>query len=185
VLPNADPVHKVSIIARGRAGGYTLKLPLEDRRLQSKKEFIDDIAMALGGYVAEEMIFGDITTGPSSDLETATKLARAMVTRWGMSDVIGPIALGDGGKTIYGESTGREYSESISTKVDAEVSRIINDGLESARKVLKDNKKAFDAIAHKLIEVETLEQEEYEKILTAHGILLKKKDIIAPLEIAV
>src|SRR3989344_1420661 len=84
VLPYADPVHKVSIIARGNAGGYTLKLPLEEKRLQSKKEFIDDIAMSLGGYVAEKMIFGDITTGPSSDLQVATNLARAMVTRWGM-----------------------------------------------------------------------------------------------------
>ena len=176
VLPNADPVHKVSIIARGRAGGYTLKLPLEDRKLQSKKEFIDDIAMALGGYAAEEMIFGDITTGPSSDLETATNLARAMVTRWGMSDVIGPVTLGGGNKTIYGDTTEREYSENISTKVDAEVARIVNDGLESARKVLKEHKKAFDAIAQKLVEVETLEQEEYEKILTAHGIMLKKKE---------
>ncbi len=177
VLPFADPVHKVSIIARGSAGGYTLKLPLEERHLQSKKEFIDDIAMSLGGYVAEQMIFGDITTGPSSDLQVATNLARAMVTRWGMSDVIGPIALvGGGGRQQYGEFIGKEYSESISTKVDAEISRIISDGLKSAEKVLSENRKAFDAIAQKLIEVETLEQEEYEKILTAHGILLKKKE---------
>ena len=103
VLPHADPVHKVSIVSRGNAGGYTLKLPLEDKRLHSKKEFLDDIAMSLGGYVAEEMIFGDITTGPSNDLQVATNLARAMVTRWGMSDTIGPIALeSDGGKTMFG-----------------------------------------------------------------------------------
>lgn len=179
VLPHADPVHKVSIIARGNAGGYTLKLPLEERRLQSKKEFIDDIAMSLGGYVAEQMIFGDITTGPSSDLSVATNIARAMVTRWGMSDVIGPIALADsGGKLQYGEMPEKEFSETVATKVDAEVSRIINDGLKTAQTVLNDHKKAFTVIAHKLIEVETLEQEEYEKILTAHGILLKKKEII-------
>src|ERR1035437_959125 len=135
VLPHADPVHKVSIIARGSAGGYTLKLPLEERRLQSKKEFIDDIAMSLGGYVAEQMTFGDITTGPSSDLQVATNLARAMVTRWGMSDVIGPIALVDsGGRPQYGEIAEREFSETVSTKVDAEVSRIINDGLKTAEK---------------------------------------------------
>ncbi|HEV7424040.1 MAG TPA: ATP-dependent zinc metalloprotease FtsH [Candidatus Paceibacterota bacterium] len=177
VLPYADPVHKVSIIARGNAGGYTLKLPLEERRLQSKKEFIDDIAMSLGGYVAEQMIFGDITTGPSSDLQVATNLARAMVTRWGMSEVIGPIALvGNGGRSQYGESMEKEYSQVVADKVDAEVSRIIGDGLKTAEKVLTEQKKAFEAIAHKLIEVETLEQEEYEKILTAHGILLKKKD---------
>ena len=183
VLPHADPVHKVSIIARGNAGGYTLKLPLEERRLQSKKEFIDDIAMSLGGYVAEQMIFGDITTGPSSDLQIVTNLARAMVTRWGMSDVIGPIALVDsGGRLQYGEIPEREFSETVSTKVDAEVSRIINDGLETAQKVLEEHKKAFTTIALKLIEVETLEQEEYEKILIAHGILLKKKEVIAAAE---
>ena len=177
VLPYADPVHKVSIIARGNAGGYTLKLPLEERRLQSKKEFIDDIAMSLGGYVAERIIFGDITTGPSSDLQVVTNLARAMVTRFGMSDSIGPIALvGAGGRSQYGEIIEKEYSEAVSKKVDAEVSRIISDGLKSAEKVLTENKKAFIAIANKLIEVETLEQEEYEKILTAHGIVLKKKD---------
>ena len=123
------------------------------------------------------MIFEDITTGPSSDLQVATNLARAMVTRWGMSDAIGPIALvGGGGRPQYGEIMEKEYSETISTKVDAEVSRIINDGLKSAEKVLTEHRKAFDAIAHKLIEVETLEQEEYEKILTAHGIILKKKE---------
>ncbi|MEK7471511.1 MAG: ATP-dependent zinc metalloprotease FtsH [Patescibacteria group bacterium] len=177
VLPHADPVHKVSIIARGNAGGYTLKLPLEERRLQSKKEFIDDIAMSLGGYVAEQIIFGDITTGPSSDLQVATNLARAMVTRWGMSDVIGPIALADsGGRPQYGEMPEREFSEAVSAKVDGEVSRIINDGLKTAQKVLDEHKKAFTAIALKLIEVETLEQEEYEKILIAHGIVLKKKE---------
>lgn len=183
VLPHADPVHKVSIIARGQAGGYTLKLPLEERRLQSKKEFIDDIAMSLGGYVAEQMTFGDITTGPSSDLQVATNIARAMVTRWGMSDIIGPVALVDsGGRLQYGEMLEKEFSETVSTKVDGEVSRIIDDGLKTAQKVLTEYKKAFTAIAKKLIEVETLEQEEYEKILTAHGILLKKKEIVAPVE---
>ncbi|MFA5750973.1 MAG: ATP-dependent zinc metalloprotease FtsH [Candidatus Paceibacterota bacterium] len=177
VLPYADPVHKVSIIARGSAGGYTLKLPLEEKRLQSKKEFIDDIAMSLGGYVAEKMIFKDVTTGPSSDLQMATNLARAMVTRWGMSDEIGPIALaGNGGKQHWGEGIEKEYSEVVFSRIDSEVARIINDGLKTAEKVLKQHKKAFTAIAMKLIEVETIEQEEYEKILVQHGIGLKKKD---------
>jgi cell division protease FtsH len=177
VLPNADPVHKVSIIARGNAGGYTLKLPLEDRRLQSKKEFIDDIAMSLGGYVAEKMIFGDITTGPSSDLQVATNIARAMVTRWGMSDVLGPVAYeGSGGRTQFNEPVEREHSEDISKKIDSEISKIINNGLKTAEDVLTEHKKAFAAIANKLIEVETLEQDEYEKIIIAHGIVLKKKE---------
>jgi cell division protease FtsH len=183
VLPHADPVHKVSIISRGSAGGYTLKLPLEERRLQSKKEFIDDIAMSLGGYVSEQMMFGDITTGPSSDLQVATNLARAMVTRWGMSDAIGPVALSDSpGRTQYGETPEKEFSESVAAKVDSEISRIINDGLKTAERVIKENKKPFTAIALRLIEVETIEQEEYEKILVAHGIILKKKDIVAPPE---
>src|SRR5437763_10320487 len=88
----ADPVHKISIISRGRAAGYTLKLPLEDRKMQSRKEFLDDIAMSLGGYVAERAIFGDVTTGPSNDLQVLTGLARDMVTRYGMSDKMGTIA---------------------------------------------------------------------------------------------
>ena len=180
VLPHADPVHKVSIISRGSAGGYTLKLPLEERRLQSKKEFIDDIAMSLGGYVAEQMMFGDITTGPSSDLEAATNIAQAMVTRWGMSDAIGPIALGSSRHSLYGEVPEKEFSEAVAAKVDAEISRIINDGLKTAGRVIKEHKKPFTAIAERLIEVETIEQDEYEKILVAHGIILKKKDIVAP-----
>ena len=177
VLPFADPVHKVSIVARGNAGGYTLKLPLEERRLQSKKEFIDDIAMSLGGYVAEKMIFGDITTGPSSDLQMATNLARAMVTRWGMSDLIGPVALvGDGGNARFGVVEEKEYSEKVSSQVDSEISRIIDDGIKTAGKVLTENKKVLIAIADKLIEVETLEKDEYEKVIISHGIIPKKKE---------
>ncbi|MCE9549288.1 ATP-dependent zinc metalloprotease FtsH [Candidatus Nomurabacteria bacterium] len=177
VLPHADPVHKVSIIARGSAGGYTLKLPIEERKLQSKKEFIDDIAMSLGGYVAEKMIFGDITTGPSSDLQVATNLARAMVTRFGMSDAIGPIALGGAsGRMPWIEEVEKEYSQTVATKIDSEVSKIIDNGLKSAEQVLTEHKKALEAIAKKLIEVETLEQEEYEKVIIAHGIMPKKKE---------
>jgi len=125
------------------------------------------------------MIFGDITTGPSNDLQVATNLAKAMVTRWGMSDLIGPIALGsDGGKLNWGEIRDDGFSETVSTKIDSEVSRIINDGIKSAEKVLKENKKALDTIAHKLIEVETLEQDEYDKLIIAHGIIPKKRDEI-------
>ncbi len=180
VLPHADPVHKVSIVSRGSAGGYTLKLPLEERRLQSKKEFLDDIAMAMGGYAAETMIFGDITTGPSNDLQVATSMARAMVTRWGMSDEIGPIALeSDGGRTMFGRGVNdQEYSERVSALIDAEVSKIMNNALAVANKVLTDNKKVLDAIALRLVEVETLEQDEYNKLITLNGILPKTKDTI-------
>jgi cell division protease FtsH len=185
VLPNADPVHKVSIVARGSAGGYTLKLPLEDRKLQSKKEFIDDIAMSLGGYVAEKMIFGDITTGPSSDLQVATNMARAMVTRWGMSDDLGPVAYAQGAsRNPWSEGREESISEKMAEKIDSEVSRIINDGLETANRVLTEHRSALDAIAKKLMEVETLEQEEYEKIIMVHGIMPKKQDTPATLEVA-
>ena len=184
VLPHADPVHKVSIVSRGSAGGYTLKLPLEERKLQSKKEFLDDIAMAMGGYAAEKMIFGDITTGPSNDLQVATGMARAMVTRWGMSDEIGPIALeSDGGRTMFGRGVNdQEYSERVSALIDGEVSKIMNNALAVANKVLTDHRKVLDAIANKLIEVETLEQAEYDEIITANGIIPKK--LPAKLEVA-
>lgn len=178
VLPYADPVHKVSIVSRGSAGGYTLKLPIEERRLQSKKEFLDDIAMAMGGYAAEKMIFGDITTGPSNDLQVATNMARAMVTRWGMSDEIGPIALeSDGGRTMFGRGVNdQEYSERVSALIDGEVSKIMNNALAVANKVLTDHRKVLDDIALKLVEVETLEQDEYNQIIIANGVMPKKKE---------
>jgi len=178
VLPYADPVHKISIIARGHAGGYTLKLPLEERRLQSRKEFLDDIAMSLGGYVAEEMIFGDITTGPSNDLQVATALARDMVTKYGMSENLGPVALeGMGGRTLFGGRgvDSREYSEDVSAKIDAEVSKIMNDGFARAREAMQKHRGALDAIANELTASETIEREDFEKILIANGIIPKKK----------
>lgn len=177
VLEYSDPVHKISIISRGRAAGYTLNLPLEDRKLQSKKEFLDDIAMSLGGYVAEKMIFGDITTGPSNDLQVSTALARDMVTKYGMSDDIGPIALeGQGGKAIFGKGIdGKDYSEKVGAHIDAEVSKIMSEALERAKTVLTEKRKLLDAIAKRLIEVETIEREEFEKILVANGVAVKKK----------
>jgi cell division protease FtsH len=177
VLPFADPVHKVSIIARGRAGGYTLKLPLEDRKLQSRKEFLDDIAVTLGGYITELMLFGDITTGPSNDLQVVSGLARDMVTKYGMSEKLGPVAyealMGRiGGRGMYEE---KEYSQKIGDAIDAEVSKIINEAYKRAEGILTKHRPALDAIAAKLIEVETLEQDEYEKVIIAHGIMPKKK----------
>ncbi len=175
VLPHADPVHKISIISRGRAAGYTLKLPFEDRKLQSRKEFLDDIAVSLGGYVAEKMMFDDLTTGASNDLQVSTALARNMVTRYGMSDKIGPVALeGSQGKVLFGMGVGdREYSENIATLVDQEVTRIMTEARKQAEIVLEKNKSAFDAVAKTLIEKETIEREDYEKIITSHGISLK------------
>ena len=135
--------------------------------------------MSLGGYVAEEMVFGDITTGPSNDLQVATNLARAMVTRWGMSDEIGPIALeSDDGRTMFGQGVNdKEYSERVSALIDSEVAKIMNDSFTSAKQILSDKRKVLDIIAAKLIEVETLEQTEYNDLIIANGILPKKKDL--------
>lgn len=179
VLPYADPVHKISIISRGRAAGYTLKLPLEDRKLQSKKEFLDDITVALAGYVTEKLILNDVTTGPSNDLQVSTALAREMVTKYGMSDKIGALALeGTGGATLFGSrgvSDNQEYSEKVSALIDSEVSEIMTDSRTKAEEIVKTHRKALDAIAQRLIEVETIERDEYEKIIIAHGIIPKKK----------
>jgi len=177
VLEYADPVHKISIISRGRAAGYVLHLPIEDRKLQSRKEFLDDIAVSLGGYVAERMMFGDLTTGPSNDLQVSTALARDMVTKYGMSDKMGPVALeGAGGRVLFGRGVGDgEYSERVAAEIDGEVSRIMSEGMGRAEKAILDHKKALDAIAETLMEVETIERDEFEKILVAHGIVPKKK----------
>lgn len=180
VLPYADPVHKVTIISRGRAAGYTLKLPLEDRRMQSRNEFLDDIAMSLGGYVAEKTIFNDLTTGASNDLQVLTSLARDMVTRYGMSDIIGPVALDPArGRLISGETvSGVDHSDDVAAQIDSEVKRIIDHAYERAVEVLTTHRAALDAIAKALVDVETLEREEFEKIIIAHGIIPKKKEDI-------
>ncbi|MCI0542536.1 ATP-dependent zinc metalloprotease FtsH [bacterium] len=178
VLPFADPVHKITIISRGHAAGYTLKLPLEERKLQSRKEFLDDIAVSLGGFAAEMLIFGDLTTGPSNDLSVATALARNMVTRWGMSDQIGPVALEDPtGRVLYGRGfSEKEYSEEVSALVDREVSRIITGELARANEVLNTHRKALDAISEDLVLKESIERDDFEKLLIANGIVPKKKE---------
>lgn len=168
VLVNADPVHKVSIISRGRAAGYTLKLPFDDRKMQSRKHFIDDIAGTLGGYVAEELVFDDITTGPHNDLTVATALARDMVGRYGMSE-LGPVAFAS-------DRGGEAVSQDVAAKIDAAVSGIIERAKDKAREVLVTHRKALDAMSEKLIEVETLERDEFEKLLIANGITPKKAD---------
>jgi cell division protease FtsH len=180
VLPYADPVHKISIISRGRAAGYTLKLPFEDRKMQSKREFLDDIAVSLGGYIAERMVFDDVTTGPSNDLQVLTNLARNMVTRWGMSEKLGTVALaGDDGKALFGGGVqGREYSEKVSAEIDVEVKSIIDDAYKRATDILTSHKQVLDAIAKRLIEKETIERDEFENLLRENGITPKQKEDI-------
>lgn len=179
VLEHADPVHKVSIIARGHAGGYTLSLPLEERKLKSRAEFLDTLAMSLGGYVTERLVFGDITTGPSNDLQVATAIAHDMVTRYGMSEKIGPIAFeGRDGRALFGAGVidEKEYSEKVSALIDAEIEAILKDAERRATEEIKKHKKLLDAIAGRLVEQETIEQEEFEGILRAHGVKVKKEE---------
>ncbi len=173
-LPDADPVHKISIIARGSAGGYTLKLPFDERRLMSRATFLDDIAMSLGGYVAEKEIFGDITTGPSNDLEVATNMARHMVMRYGMS-TLGPIAFVPEGEVLRG-FYGKEYSEVYGEKIDDEVKRIMDDAWNRARLIIVEKRAALTSIAEELMRVENIEREEFEKLLLVNGITPKKKE---------
>ncbi|KKP56414.1 MAG: Lysyl-tRNA synthetase [Parcubacteria group bacterium GW2011_GWC1_34_10] len=177
-LPNADPIHKISIISRGRAAGYTLKLPVEDKKLQSKKEFLDDIAMSLGGYVAEKIVFGDLTTGPSNDLQVSTALARDMVTKYGMSDNLGPIALeGAEGKTLFGRGVNeKEYSEEVGAMIDKEVSKIMKEAHQKAEQIIIERRPLLDIIAKRLIETETIERDEFESILVANGIQPKREE---------
>ncbi|NBD74265.1 ATP-dependent zinc metalloprotease FtsH [Patescibacteria group bacterium] len=176
VLPYTDPVHKISVISRGRAAGYTLNLPFEDKKMQSMREFHDTIAMSLGGYVAEQLIFDDLTTGPSNDLQVLTALARNMVTRWGMSEKLGPIALeGEGGRALFGRGIeDSEHSEEVEAAIDKEVQRIIDTAYQRARDILTTHKDALDALAARLIEVETLEREDFEQLLVRFGIEPKR-----------
>jgi len=173
VLSYTDPVQKISIISRGRAAGYTLKLPDEDRKMHTKKEFIDDIAMTLGGYVTEQMVFGDLTTGPQNDLQVVANLARDMVTKYGMSK-LGPVALEgvDGPLIGGGMSKHRGYGSQVAKAIDEEVARLIEEGKDKAREILTAYRPALDAISKKLMEVETLERAEYEALLKEAGVPL-------------
>ena len=189
VLPYSDPVHKISIISRGRAAGYTLHLPFDDKRMQSRREFLDDIAVSLGGYVAEKMVFDDVTTGASNDLQVLTALARDMVTKYGMSEKMGPIALEyAGGRALFGGGLDgtEQQSEEVAAQIDAEVRAIINGAHKKAEEILTTHRKALNAIAKHLVEVETIEREEFEKILIVNGITPKKKsDVIEPIPVVV
>ncbi len=168
LLPNSDPIHKISIVSRGSAGGYTLKLPSEDKHLHNRAEFEDDIAMMMGGYAAEKLVFGDVTTGPSNDLQKASELARQLVMRFGMSDALGPITVGSKDEMIF---LGREiheqrnYSESTAAKIDAEVGRIINIGHAKAVDLVTTQRAKLDEIARILIDRETIEQDEFKLLM--------------------
>lgn len=169
-LEHCDPIRKVSIIGRGMAGGYTLSMPENDKRYQTYANFIDDLAMSMGGYVTEKMIYGDdmLSTGPSSDLKTATKIATAMVVRYGMSDKLGPRVYGENEEMIFLAQEIHEkknYSEKTAELIDQEVSHLLNEALERAKKVIEENKDKMDKLVKVLLEKETIEQDEFKKLM--------------------
>jgi cell division protease FtsH len=167
VLPHTDPVQKVSIISRGRAAGYTLKMPTEDRTQRTRQEYTEEIAVMLGGYAAELVFFGDITTGASNDMQQATSVARNMVTQWGMSDALGPRTYGAREDMIFlGREIheNRDYSEKIAEKIDAEIDRLIQEGLTTAKALLQKHTEAVNRVVTELLEKETIERETFEKL---------------------
>lgn len=167
-LPGTDPVHKISIISRGQALGYTLTLPTEDKFLVAKSELIDNLAYFLGGRVAEEMVFNDVTTGAHNDLERATKVARQMVTEFGMSDKLGPLTLGQKQDQVF---LGRDfaahpdYSQEIAYEIDKEIRRLVDEAYDKARRILEEKRAKLDEVARMLVEKETIERSELERLL--------------------
>jgi cell division protease FtsH len=167
-LRDSDPVHKVSIISRGMAGGYTLKLPLEEQRLRTKRQFLADLAVMMGGYAAEKLTFDDVSTGASNDLKEASELARKLVTKYGMSETLGPMTFGKSEELVF---LGREiaveknYSEVVASKIDEEVKHFIERAYTAAQKILKSRANALRKIARVLVERESLEQDEFYALL--------------------
>jgi len=165
---HSDPVQKVSIIARGQAGGYTLKLPLEDKHMYSRTEYIEEIAVLLAGYVAEQEIFGEVTTGATSDLRRATGLARKLITDYGMSESLGPRTYGEKDEMIF---LGREiheqrdYSEKVAEQIDKEISNFIDKAVHQAKGLIKAKQEFLEKVVAELMSKETLEKEEFEKIV--------------------
>ena len=179
MLEHADPVHKISIISRGRAAGYTLNLPFDDKKMQTKADFEANIAVLMGGYMAEKLFFGDVTTGPSNDLQVATNTARSMVMRFGMSEEIGTLALEGGHSTLAGSGDGlrrTEYSEKTAEKIDAEIRRIIDEGREKAREIIVKNQDLIHKIAKVLLEKEIIERPEYEELLKENGVKVRTEE---------
>ncbi len=163
-LPNTHPVHKVSIVARGMAGGFTMQVPSEDKHLKSRPEFESELAVLLGGYAAEKLIYKETTTGASNDLKRASDIARRMVTQYGMSDALGPITFGEKEELVFlGKelSHSRNYSETIAFEIDKEIKKLIIKGLTAAKKILTERADKLQLIAKELIKKETLEQKEF------------------------
>jgi cell division protease FtsH len=167
-LPHTNPVHKISIISRGMALGWTLSLPEEDKYLISRDELMDEIAGIMGGRVAEEIVFGDITSGAENDIQKATQMARRMVTQWGMSDKLGTVAMGHREELVFlGRDLGeqRNYSEEVAAIIDEEIRSIVNHGYQTAKTILSGQRDKMDAVVERLKIVETLDAKELDEIL--------------------
>ncbi len=167
-LPHTDPVHKVSIISRGMALGWTMSLPEEDKYLISRDELMDQIAGIMGGRVAEEIVFGDITSGAENDIQKATQMARRMVTQWGMSDKLGTVAMGHREELVFlGRDLGeqRNYSEEVAAIIDEEIRSIVDHGYQTAKTILTQQRGKMDAVVEQLKVVETLDAKELDEIL--------------------
>ncbi len=173
-LPDYDPVHKITIVPRGQAGGYTLSLPDEESDLRTRNRFKADLAAYLGGRVAEELVFGDVTTGASDDLRRVTEMARLMVTQWGMSDRLGPIQYGEREEMVFlGRGIGevRTYSDRTAQEIDEEVRQIVEEAHRMARSILRAHRDKLEAVAERLLEVETLHREEFEALMRGEPIV--------------
>lgn len=168
MLPNTDPVHQVTIIPRGRAGGFTMILPKEDKYYATKTEMEEQIVHLLGGRVAEKLVLNDISTGASNDLDRATSIARAMVTKYGMSERIGPITYSSEDEVFLGRdfSTKRNYSEEVAAKIDQEVRGIVEHAYSTTERILNENMDKLHLVANKLLDVETLNAENFEKLFS-------------------
>lgn len=173
LLPNTDPVHKVSIIPRGRAGGYTLLLPKEDRYYMTRSMLRDQIVMLLGGRVAEDLVLKEISTGAQNDLERATEIARKMIMEYGMSDRLGPLTLGHKQDQVFlgrDISRDRNYSEEIASAIDQEVRKMVDDAYDTARNLLNEHIQALHAIAGELMEKETIEAGDFAQLMKLQGL---------------
>ncbi|AOY75160.1 ATP-dependent zinc metalloprotease FtsH [Clostridium formicaceticum] len=184
LLPNTDPVHQVTIIPRGRAGGFTMILPKEDKYYATKTEMEEHIVHLLGGRIAEKLVLNDISTGAQNDLQRVSDIARAMVTKYGMSDKIGPMALGSGDDEVFlGKdfTSKRNYSEEVASEVDHEIKRIVDEGYAKAETLLKENMHKLHIIAKALLKIETLDADMYKKVFTEE-LIIEEEDAVEDIE---
>ncbi|MBO4779726.1 MAG: cell division protein FtsH, partial [Selenomonadaceae bacterium] len=166
LLKHADPVHKVTIIPRGRAGGYTLMLPKEDRSYATRSELIDRLKVAMGGRVAEEIVLNEISTGASQDIQQASQIVRAMIMQYGMSNVLGPVAYGgDPAQQYYFGQPQKNYSEEVASEIDKEVQRYMEEAYSACRTIINENRDKLDLIAKALLDKETLSAQELKDIV--------------------